>query len=461
MGPPTPGADHNGGPLPAIELMLLPRIRAGIARQLVDRPEPQLLPVDRAWIESLVTGEIEAYHAAAPHRRQPVLDAPDYDRLHRRLMAQVAPLGPLAELLADPLVEEVIVNGPDEILLVRDGAQVEAGLRFPDEEALLTTVQHLLGAGASHLDRANPMVTASLSDGSRLNAVLPPVALPMAITVRRHQLSRFAKLSDLAVAGALPWELLPLLQTAVRARLSVIVSGSTGSGKTTMLRLLIGEIPDWERVITIEDQRELHVRTADGGRSNSISLEARDANTEGSGEISIQQLVRNALRQRPDRIFVGECRGAEALDVIDAMGTGHDGSGTTLHANSSRDALLRLAALVRRHPAQGRADPVSIARELAAKVDLVIHLSRFRRSDGSDVRVVQSVGFITGQVEGEIPVLEEVCRYRLSRGDWEWRLFRLDDMAPKIADKFAGAGIDVEQLWRPGSRADGSLGTTG
>jgi pilus assembly protein CpaF len=213
-----------------------------------------------------------------------------------------------------------------------------------------------------------------------------------------------------------------------------------------MLRLLIREVPSFERIITVEDQRELHVRTASGGRDNTISLEAREANTEGSGEITIQQLVRNALRQRPDRIFVGESRGPEALDVIDAMGTGHDGSGTTLHANSVRDALARLAALVRRHPAQIRADPSAVAREIATKVDMVIHLGRFRGTDGRDRRVVSALGLVTGQIEGETPVVEEICRYDRARGGWRWSVRRLDDLPTKIADKFESAGLDLNQV---------------
>jgi pilus assembly protein CpaF len=213
-----------------------------------------------------------------------------------------------------------------------------------------------------------------------------------------------------------------------------------------MLRLLIREVPDTERIITVEDQRELHVRTVSGGRTNTISLEAREANTEGIGEITIQQLVRNALRQRPDRIFVGESRGPEALDVIDAMGTGHEGSGTTLHANSVRDALTRLAALVRRHPAQVRADPGAVAREIAAKVDMVVHLGRFRAADGRDRRVINAVGLVTGQVEGEIPVVEDLCRYDRARGGWRWSMSRFDDLPPKIADKFEAAGIDLNQV---------------
>jgi pilus assembly protein CpaF len=425
----------------AIELEVLTRVQGSIASQLSARPEPHLLAADRGWISELVRTEVQRYHAAAPHLRRPVLDGDGYEWLRRRVLAQVTPLGPLAELLADPLVEEVIVNGHREILVVRDGAQEASGVEFESEEALLTTVQQLLGTGSAHLDRASPMVTATLEDGSRLNAVLPPVALPMAVTIRRHQLARFGSLADLAQAGTLPWELIPLLQAAVRARLSLILSGSTGSGKTTLLRLLIGEVPSFERIITIEDQRELHLRTGTGGRLNTISLEARDANTEGRGEVTIQQLVRNALRQRPDRIFVGECRGAEALDVVDAMGTGHDGSGTTLHANSARDALSRMAALVRRHPAQATADPAAIARELAAKVDLVIHLTRFRQLGGRDHRVIQAVGFVTGQVEGEIPLVDDLCHYVRSRGEWDWIPTRLDELPPKIADKFEAAGV--------------------
>ena len=387
--------------------------------------------------------EVERYHARAPHNGSPVLDRDSYAILRRRVLFRVTPLGPLTELLADPLVEEVIVNGPHEVLVLRDGIQEAAGVEFASEEELLQTVRQMLGNGSSRLDRASPMVTATLEDGSRINAVLPPVAMPMAVTIRRHQLVRFGQLADLAHANTLPWELVPLFQAAVLARLNFVVSGGTGSGKTTMLRLLIREVPSAERIITIEDQRELHVRAAAGGRANTISLEAREANTEGSGEITIQQLVRNALRQRPDRIFVGESRGPEALDVIDAMGTGHDGSGTTLHANSVRDALTRLAALVRRHPAQVRADPGAVAREIANKVDMVVHLVRFQGPDGRDRRVVGALGLVTGQVEGEIPVVEELCRYERARGEWRWSIGRLDDLPPKIADKFEGAGIDL------------------
>jgi len=429
-----------------VEALVLTKVQAGITEELSKRAETRIRVDDRGWIEALANREIERYHARAPHDNLPILDRATYSLVGRRVLFRVTPLGPLTELLADPWVEEVIVNGPGEVLVLRDGVQLPSGVEFSSEEELLQTVRQMLGDGSSHLDRASPMVTATLEDGSRINAVLPPVALPMAVTIRRHQLSRFVRLADLARTNAMPWELVPIFQATVRARLNLVVSGGTGSGKTTMLRLLIREVPDTERIITVEDQRELHVRTVSGGRTNTISLEAREANTEGIGEITIQQLVRNALRQRPDRIFVGESRGPEALDVIDAMGTGHEGSGTTLHANSVRDALTRLAALVRRHPAQVRADPGAVAREIAAKVDMVVHLGRFRAADGRDRRVINAVGLVTGQVEGEIPVVEDLCRYDRARGGWRWSMSRFDDLPPKIADKFEAAGIDLNQV---------------
>lgn len=429
-----------------VEALVLTKVQAGITEELSKRAETSIRVDDRGWIEALANREIERYHARAPHDNLPILDRATYSLVGRRVLFRVTPLGPLTELLADPWVEEVIVNGPGEVLVLRDGVQLPSGVEFSSEEELLQTVRQMLGDGSSHLDRASPMVTATLEDGSRINAVLPPVALPMAVTIRRHQLSRFVRLADLARTNAMPWELVPIFQATVRARLNLVVSGGTGSGKTTMLRLLIREVPDTERIITVEDQRELHVRTVSGGRTNTISLEAREPNTEGIGEITIQQLVRNALRQRPDRIFVGESRGPEALDVIDAMGTGHEGSGTTLHANSVRDALTRLAALVRRHPAQVRADPGAVAREIAAKVDMVVHLGRFRAADGRDRRVINAVGLVTGQVEGEIPVVEDLCRYDRARGGWRWSMSRFDDLPPKIADKFEAAGIDLNQV---------------
>jgi pilus assembly protein CpaF len=428
------------------EARVLSRVQMAITEHLSKRNETRVSTEDRTWIEPLVQAEVERYHRHAPHDGSPVLDRDGYALLSRRVLFRVTPLGPLTELLADPLVEEVLVNGPREVLVLRDGIQEPAGVEFASEEDLLQTVRQMLGNGSARLDRASPMVTATLEDGSRLNAVLPPIAVPMAVTIRRHQLARFGQLADLAVANTLPWELVPLFQAAVVARLNFVVSGGTGSGKTTLLRLLIGEVPTSQRIITIEDQRELHVRSPSGGRANTVSLEAREANTEGTGEITIQQLVRNALRQRPDRIFVGESRGPEALDVIDAMGTGHDGSATTLHANSVRDALLRLAALVRRHPAQIRAEPGAVAREIATKVDMVVHLARFQGSDARDRRVVSSVGLVTGQLEGEIPVVEELCHFDRIKGDWRWSVRRLDDLPPKIADKFSASGIDLSTV---------------
>ncbi|HVA21961.1 MAG TPA: ATPase, T2SS/T4P/T4SS family [Candidatus Micrarchaeia archaeon] len=427
---------------------MLAAVQSEITAALGRRAGTRLVAQDRSWIRELVDEQLRQYHSRAPLEGLPVLSRVEYRTLGRRVFARVTPLGPLGELLADPEVEEILVNGPKEVLVVRDGRQMAAGIEFDDEEQLVDLVQQHLDHGSTHFDRASPMVTATLEDGSRMNAVLPPVAAPLAITIRKHHLARFTTLDDLVAAGGMPWELMILLRAAVRGRLNIVISGGTGSGKTTLLRVLINEIPANERVITIEDQRELHVRTREGGRPNCISLEAREANVEGQGAITIQQLVRNALRQRPDRIFVGESRGPEALDVIDAMGTGHDGSGTTLHANSVRDTVHRLNTLIRRHPAQARADPAAIAHEVAAKVDLVIHLRRHRDPTGRDRRLVDQVALVTGAVECGWPVVEEVCRHDRGRGRWRWRRLRLDDLPAKVGDKLRTADVDLDALAR-------------
>ncbi len=445
---PAARAETCEPPPDQVEGAVLAAVQSAITEVLSRRAGTRLVASDRPWIRELVDERLRQYHARAPLDGLPVLSRAEYRSIGSRVFARVTPLGPLGELLADPAVEEILVNGPKEVLVVRDGRQMPAEIEFDDEDQLIDLVQQHLDRGSSHFDRASPMVTATLEDGSRMNAVLPPVATPLAITIRKHHLARFTSLEDLVAAGAMPWELMLLLRAAVQARLNIVISGGTGSGKTTLLRVLIGEIPLTERVITIEDQRELHVRTRDGGRPNCISLEAREANIEGQGAITIQHLVRNALRQRPDRIFVGESRGPEALDVIDAMGTGHDGSGTTLHANSVRDTVHRLNTLIRRHPAQARADPIAIAHEVAAKVDLVIHLLRTRDPTGRDRRVVNQVAVVTGAVEGGWPVHDEICRHQPTTGRWRWSRVRLDDLPPKVGDKLRAAEVDLAGLER-------------
>jgi len=444
----TSAPGDPSAPADQVETLVLAAVQSAITEVLGRRAGTRLVADDRSWIRDAVDEQLRGYHARAPLEGLPVLSRAEYRRLGARIFARVTPLGPLGELLADPAVEEILVNGPKEVLVVRDGRQQPAGIEFDDEDQLVDLVQQHLDRGSAHFDRASPMVTATLEDGSRLNAVLPPVATPLAITIRKHHLARFTSLDDLVDAGAMPWELMLLLRASIQGRLNIVISGGTGSGKTTLLRVLIGEIPAGERVITIEDQRELHVRTRSGGRPNCISLEAREANIEGQGAITIQQLVRNALRQRPDRIFVGESRGPEALDVIDAMGTGHDGSGTTLHANSVRDTLHRLNTLIRRHPAQARADPIAIAHEVAAKVDLVIHLLRTRDATGRDRRVVDQVAVITGSVEAGWPVHEELCRYDPGSGRWHWTRLRFDDLPTKVVDKMRAGGVDLDRLAR-------------
>ena len=300
--------------------------------------------------------------------------------LRKRLMLLATGLGPLEPLLADPSVDEVMVNGPREVYVERAGRLERAGVQFASEAELMHAIERVLAPLGRRVDEASPLCDARLTDGSRVNVVIPPLSLTgPCLTVRRFRREGFS-LRQLVGNGTLPAALAELLAVCVAARASVLVSGGTGSGKTTTLNALSGAIPGEERIVTIEDAAELRLR-----QRHVVRLEARPANLEGRGEVTIRQLVRNALRMRPDRIVVGEVRGAEALDMLQALNTGHDGSLTTVHANSPEDALRRVETLALM---AGVGLPHAAVREQAASaLDLIVHQARL--PDGS--RAVESV----------------------------------------------------------------------
>jgi pilus assembly protein CpaF len=289
--------------------------------------------------------------------------------LRSRVMLLVTGLGPLEPLLADPTVDEVMVNGPGDVYVERRGRLERAGVEFGGEAELLHAIERVLAPLGRRVDEASPLCDARLADGSRVNVVIPPLSLSgPCLTVRRFRREGFS-LRDLVANGTLPAALAELLAVCVAARASVLVSGGTGSGKTTTLNALSGAIPGEERIVTIEDAAELRLR-----QRHVVRLEARPANLEGRGEVTIRQLVRNALRMRPDRIVVGEVRGPEALDMLQALNTGHDGSLTTVHANSPEDALRRVETLALM---AGVGLPHAAVREQAASaLDLIVHQSR-------------------------------------------------------------------------------------
>jgi len=303
-----------------------------------------------------------------------LLGEADRETLAARVLRDTVGLGPLEELLADPSVEEVMVNGPDRVYVERRGRIEPAAAGFADEEELRNAIERILAPLGRRIDELSPMVDARLADGSRVNAVIPPLAIDgPALSIRRFGVERPGP-RELVELGSLDEEQLAVLERAVAERRSVLVSGGTGSGKTTMLNALSEFIAEGERVVTIEDAAELRLR-----RRHVVRLESRPPGVEGRGEVTIRDLLRNALRMRPDRIVIGEVRGAEALDLLTALNTGHGGALSTVHANSPADALARLEALALM---AGLGLPhAAIAAQVRRGIDLVVQLER--RADGA------------------------------------------------------------------------------
>jgi pilus assembly protein CpaF len=325
-------------------------------------------------------GSLEDEVRALVEREATALPEAERAELCSRLVVLATGLGPLEPLLADPSVDEVMVNGPGAVYVERRGRLERAGVEFAGEAELMHAIERVLAPLGRRVDEASPLCDARLADGSRVNVVIPPLSLSgPCLTVRRFRREGFS-LRELVANGTLPAALAELLAVSVAARASILVSGGTGSGKTTTLNALSGAIPGEERIVTIEDAAELRLR-----QRHVVRLEARPANLEGRGEVTIRQLVRNALRMRPDRIVVGEVRGPEALDMLQALNTGHDGSLTTVHANSPEDALRRVETLALM---AGVGLPHQAVREQAASaLDLIVHQARL--PDGS--RAVESV----------------------------------------------------------------------
>jgi len=339
---------------------------------------------------------------------------PEWNReqLIRTVVDEAVGLGPLEPLLADPQVSEIMVNRHDEIFVETSGRLRRHPGGFSSEQAVLGVIERIVSPLGRRIDDSSPMVDARLRDGSRVNAVIPPIALRGASMTIRKFPTRRPNMAALLGVGSLSVSISQFLALCVTQRKNVIVSGGTGSGKTTLLNVLSGCIPAHERVVTIEDAAELQL-----DHEHLVSLEARPANLEGKGAIHIRDLVRNALRMRPDRIVVGECRGAEAFDMLAAMNTGHEGSLTTLHANSPRDALNRLETMVLM---AGMDLPLTAVREhVSASVDIIVQQARLAQGP----RVITSVVQLTGQESGQIQLQE---------------LFRFDPGPPPA---FIGCGI--------------------
>jgi pilus assembly protein CpaF len=327
------------------------------------------------------------------------LNKEDRGILNQELYDEVMGLGPLEPLLKDDTINDILVNGPNRIFIERGGKLELTDITFKDERHLLRIIDKIVSAVGRRVDESNPYVDARLADGSRFNAMVPPVAVDGSlVSIRKFKKDKLA-IGDLIKFGAFTEEIAAYLQAAVSCRLNIIVSGGTGSGKTTTLNALSSFIDNTERVLTIEDTAELQLQQVHVGR-----MESRPANVEGKGAVTQRDCLRNALRMRPDRIIVGETRGEEVIDMLQAMNTGHDGSMTTIHANSARDGISRLENMV---AMAGIEMPLKAVRaQIASAVNLIVQASRLQ--DGS--RRMVSVTEITG-MEGEVISMQEIFRY--------------------------------------------------
>ena len=356
------------------------------------------------------------------------------EKIFSEIIDEVLGYGPLEPLLKDATVSDILVNTYKNIYIERFGKLEPTDVRFKDDTHLMRIIDKIVSSMGRRIDESSPMVDARLPDGSRVNAIIPPLALDgPSVSIRRFAVNPL-ELDDLINYQTLTTGIAEILKGIIKARLNVIISGGTGSGKTTLLNILSRFIPDDERIVTIEDAAELQMK-----QDHVVRLETRPANIEGRGEVVQRDLVRNSLRMRPDRIIVGEVRGKEAFDMLQAMNTGHDGSLTTIHANTPRDALMRLETMV----AMANMDIPSefLRKYISSAIDLMIQVSRM--VDGK--RKLVSVQEITG-MEGNVITTQEIFAFHQKGVDAEGKvrgIFRFQGVRPKFVEKFKVLGIDI------------------
>jgi pilus assembly protein CpaF len=377
-------------------------------------------------------------------REMPSVGGITRDQIVSRVVDEVVGLGPIDALMRDPSISEIMVNSPDEVFFEREGILYLSDVRFRDQAHIARVIERIIAPIGRRVDESSPMVDARLPDGSRVNVIIPPVSPKSpTITIRKFRADKMT-MDDLVRAGTITAEMVEFLKACVKVKLNILISGGTGTGKTTFLNALSAHIPEGERIVTIEDPVEIKLQ-----QPHVVSLEARPPNIDGKGEITQRDLLRNSLRMRPDRIIIGEVRGPEAFDMLNAMNTGHEGSLSTVHANSPRDALARIENMVLM--ANLELPDRAIREQVSSALDLIIQLSRF--TDG--VRRVTHVTEVTG-MEGEVVTLQDLFRFQQTGVDPEGKI--LGEIAPtgirpSFAERFEAAGIHLpEGLFLPGYR---------
>ncbi len=362
------------------------------------------------------------------------LNSLEREQLFTEIQDEVMGLGPIESLLKDPAVTDILINTYKHVYVEKLGKLERTNVRFKDDAHLMRIIDKIVSAVGRRIDESSPMVDARLLDGSRVNAIIPPLAVDGPIvSIRRFSVTPL-ELNDLIILKTFPTEIAEILKGIVKAKLNVLISGGTGSGKTTLLNVLSRFIPEDERIVVIEDAAELQIK-----QEHLVRMETRPPNIEGKGEVTQRDLVKNSLRMRPDRIIVGEVRGKEAFDMLQAMNTGHEGSLTTIHANSSRDALMRLETMV----AMANFDLPSefLRRYVSSAIDVVFQVSRL--TDGT--RKLVTLEEITG-MEGNIITTQEIFSFQQKSIDENGKIkgeFRFNGIRPKFIDKFNIAGIEV------------------
>ncbi len=366
------------------------------------------------------------------------LSAAERERLVNDVQHELFGLGPLEPLLADPTISDILVNRHDTIYIERRGRIESTNVTFKDDEHLMRVIERIVSSVGRRIDESSPMVDARLQDGSRVNAIIPPLSIDGPVLSIRRFGSDPLKMAALIEKQALTRDIADMLQMVVNARLNVLISGGTGAGKTTLLNALSAYIPEHERIVTIEDSAELQLQ-----QPHVVRLETRPPNIEGKGEVTQRDLVRNSLRMRPDRIVIGEVRGGEAIDMLQAMNTGHDGSLTTVHANTPRDALARLETMIQMTGM--RLSDRAMRQQIAAAINLVVQAARL--ADGS--RRVTSISEITG-MEGDTITMQEIFMFERTGVDRDGQVigrFRATGIRPRFAEKLKQCGMQLPRVF--------------
>jgi pilus assembly protein CpaF len=401
--------------------------------------------INRMDLTKLSTLTPEQVHAEVSRLAESVLaqesmplSASERDRLVNDVQHELFGLGPLEPLLADPTISDILVNSHRTIYIERRGKLEQTDVAFKDDEHLMRVIERIVSSVGRRIDESSPMVDARLKDGSRVNAIIPPLSIDGPVLSIRRFGAEPLRMDALIENKALTKEISEMLEMCVKARLNVLISGGTGAGKTTLLNALSADIPVDQRIVTIEDSAELQLQ-----QPHVVRLETRPPNVEGRGEVTQRDLVRNALRMRPDRIVIGEVRGGEAIDMLQAMNTGHDGSLTTVHANTPRDALSRLETMIQMTGM--RLSERAMRQQIASAIDMVLQVARL--SDGS--RRVTSISEITG-MEGDTITMQEIFMFERSGMGPQGQVigrFRTTGIRPRFAERLKACGLQLPRIF--------------